>query len=37
MTGDRNMRNNGKRNREGEGSDEERIPPTQPQPHQGVM
>ena len=37
MTGDRNMRNNSKRNREGEGSDEERIPPTQPQPHQGVM
>ena len=32
MTGGRSTRNNSKRNREGDRSDEERVPQSQPQP-----
>ena len=37
MTGGRNTRNNSKRNREENGSDEERVPPSQPQPSPAGM
>ena len=37
MLGGRTTRINSKRTREGDGSDEERVPPTQPQPTPAVM
>ena len=37
MLGGRTTRINSKRTREGDGSDEERVPPTQPQPSPAVM